>query len=450
MNIIIMVNKVGFGFYWLARALLMFFLVMFPFQIGVLVYNEPFLVTGNFNSYSAFFIYFSDILLISSFLFFAISYFAHEKVIRFSPGDYGFTILLFLFVLSLASTFLYSSGGLGIFFAGFRLFELLLLYFLLSEKILSLKETVFFLLYGVFIQVIIVLMQYISQSSIGLSFLGEPEISSAIPGVAKIDFEGVKMVRPYGTFPHPNVLGGFMMLMLGWVFLLFRTRFSYLFISVILVGAGLIFSFSRSALLAVVTAFFIFFSLNEVKIPWRIIMIFLSSFVFLIVLFNLESLYLYRLFDFFGSSALLERIDYNEVAVNMFLENPFGVGFGQFTNFMQDFSLEKFAPWTMQPVHNVYLLVLAEGGIIAGLLLLSLIVYTFYKLLSYSGKVGGNLSFNIHLLTAQFFGLVVLFLFDHYFLTLYQGQILLIIFFALVSGVLGDMEKHVVIAPEKV
>jgi O-antigen ligase len=45
---------------------------------------------------------------------------------------------------------------------------------------------------------------------LGLKFLGEPDLSSAIQNVAKIDVAGEKLIRAYGTMPHANVLGGFL------------------------------------------------------------------------------------------------------------------------------------------------------------------------------------------------------------------------------------------------
>ncbi|MCK4892131.1 MAG: hypothetical protein KAS78_05680, partial [Candidatus Pacebacteria bacterium] len=39
---------------------------------------------------------------------------------------------------------------------------------------------------------------------------GESVIGPQIPGVAKIAVDGEKIIRAYGTFPHPNILGGFL------------------------------------------------------------------------------------------------------------------------------------------------------------------------------------------------------------------------------------------------
>jgi len=73
---------------------------------------------------------------------------------------------------------------------------------------------------------VIGIWQYFIQQSIGLRLLGEEFIRSFIPGIAKFEIIGGQrwvfdkifdvshgtsiLVRPYGTFPHPNVLGAFM------------------------------------------------------------------------------------------------------------------------------------------------------------------------------------------------------------------------------------------------
>ena len=44
----------------------------------------------------------------------------------------------------------------------------------------------------------------------GLLWLKESIISPNIPGVAKLIFNGHVYIRSYGLFPHPNILGGFL------------------------------------------------------------------------------------------------------------------------------------------------------------------------------------------------------------------------------------------------
>ena len=54
------------------------------------------------------------------------------------------------------------------------------------------------------------ILQILAQKSIGLFWLKESIISADMTGVAKVIFNGETWVRAYGLFPHPNVLGGFL------------------------------------------------------------------------------------------------------------------------------------------------------------------------------------------------------------------------------------------------
>jgi len=60
------------------------------------------------------------------------------------------------------------------------------------------------------IQATIGIVQFLIQKSIGLFWLKESIISSSITGVAKIILNGDAYIRAYGLFPHPNILGGFL------------------------------------------------------------------------------------------------------------------------------------------------------------------------------------------------------------------------------------------------
>lgn len=77
------------------------------------------------------------------------------------------------------------------------------------------------LIVGGVLQSLLGISQVSRSSDLGLRLLGEPPLSLAAPGVAKVDVlpqsgtevnvpTGTKVLRAYGTFPHPNVLGWFL------------------------------------------------------------------------------------------------------------------------------------------------------------------------------------------------------------------------------------------------
>jgi hypothetical protein len=90
---------------------------------------------------------------------------------------------------------------------------------------------------------------------------------------------------------------------------------------------------------------------------------------------------------------------------------------------MQEFSSLKLQPWQFQPVHNIYLLLLNELGLLS-LFLFKEIERGFKKLQTDPWKLGLATAF------------AVVGLWDHYLLSLYQGIMLL----AIIVGLLLNKE----------
>ena len=104
----------------------------------------------------------------------------------------------------------------------------------------------------------------------------------------------------------------------------------------------------------------------------------------------------------------------------MFLKNPlFGVGINSFLPSLPDFIIQQ-KTFFIQPVHNIYLLILSQIGIVGFSFFVFLLFKTFRKILKIKNYLIGILLIEI----------LILGFFDHYFLTLQQGQLL----FALVLG----------------
>lgn len=76
-----------------------------------------------------------------------------------------------------------------------------------------------FISLGLF-QAIIGIWQFFVQHSVGLLWLKESLISPNINGVAKVILNGEKYIRAYGLFPHPNILGGFLLfsIVITWMY----------------------------------------------------------------------------------------------------------------------------------------------------------------------------------------------------------------------------------------
>lgn len=271
---------------------------------------------------------------------------------------------------------------------------------------------------GILYSSTIAIAQFFLQHSIGgpLWFLGERTFSSQTPGIAQIQLclpECRLLLRPYATFPHPNVLGGFLAVTLPF---LMRPMSQMRQISkkfyqfVFLLGLiALFLTFSRSAWLVGLLG------IAWVYIPTRL----KKPYVIFSILVFLMGIFLVR--DFAGTSeSVIVREQLNNAAISMWRQSPIlGVGLGNFL-----VNLPKVLPsrtvYFLQPVHNIYLLILSETGVIGLGIFLFLILYIFK-----------NFQLPISNFPFPFFSLLLLGLVDHYPATLQQGQLLLIIFLSL-------------------
>ncbi len=257
---------------------------------------------------------------------------------------------------------------------------------------------------SVVISALIAFLQIIFGRDIGLWILGERDFSLSTTSIATFNWYGQIFLRPYATFPHPNVFAAFMLL----------CGFVLLFLSGIKHNIQKVFHF------LIATAVFFSFSRASIAI-YTVLVLFLlrKQFLVLVLLFLFLSPVLFVRFDSafnFDQLSLIRREELAETAMIIFMQNPFlGVGLN---NFIPEAMSSVFLSGTnrfLQPVHNIFLLVLAESGLVGlvGFLIFLLYPVVYYKesdLLNRSQVVG-------LLLIMVFLGAI-----DHYFLTLPQGQ----------------------------
>jgi len=107
---------------------------------------------------------------------------------------------------------------------------------------------------------------------------------------------------------------------------------------------------------------------------------------------------------------------------------------------MQNYTADKLSPWLFQPVHNVFLLAANELGVIGGLLLPAIPVFLFYLLIrkvTRGGEDEREKQFG-HILIAMLAGIITVALFDHYFFTIYAGQVLIFLYLGLAGAYLKN------------
>jgi len=228
-------------------------------------------------------------------------------------------------------------------------------------------------------------VQFLLQRSVGgpLYWLGERTFSISTPGIAKIaigywPLAIGQVLRPYATLPHPNALAGWLLvagLVVGrWP----------LVISLITIPL----TFSRSVILLLPA------------LLWR------KSKLFTLLLFVIS----FVLFAKLGNPASFsERAVLNQKAIQTIKRFPiFGVGLGNFIYHV---------PVIRQPVHNIYLLAASELGLPALFVIGYFVIKNLFQI--------SNFKFQIALAVVLATGAV-----DHYWLTLHQNSLLLVILLA--------------------
>jgi len=176
-------------------------------------------INNNFNEYTGIYLYLSDIFLfltITSWLLalcnknsiLSIINRAYQQVIH----NYVLILLLFIAIFSFLSI-LWSSNQQIALFRSIKLLGLILIFFYVLKNVprgTFLKRFLQIIMVTSIIQSVIGIIQFIIQHSIGLLWLKESILSPQITGVAKVIFDGHIYIRAYGLFPHPNILGGFL------------------------------------------------------------------------------------------------------------------------------------------------------------------------------------------------------------------------------------------------
>jgi len=230
--------------------------------------------------------------------------------------------------------------------------------------------------YSVFIVSLLGIAQYLNDGSIGGIFyiLGERLYQIGDPNIAPY---------PYSTFSHPNSFAGFL-LVFGIFLLQFKKKFNvkYFWVLFFLVGINLILTNSLN--------------------------VYITITFLLLLLFRKNAVFGFLSLDF-GQRFVTHRLELIEASWKMIKTNFwFGVGLNNFIPNLVKVSNTFVNAWELQPVHNIFLLVFSETGIV-GLLA--------FGLLSFAGLTANS----YQLIAVLFSGLS-----DHYWLTLQQNMLLFV------------------------
>ncbi len=360
-------------------------------------------ILDNFNEYTGFYLYLSDIFLILTLIAWGSSMLYNKNILLSIDRLKKWYVLLPLLIVAWAFLSVSWANNEEIaLFRSIKLLEFFLLYLFVIFRVenCSTWNNLFkiIMVVGVF-HSIIAILQFIFQKSIGFFWLKESLISSDILGVAKIIVDGEKIVRSYGLFPHPNILGGFLLFSIV-ITILYRRMFhpstnvprgtlygagvehyigqAWNIIVLCLELLALFLTFSKSAIIGLGLALLYLFFINVPRGTFMVHLKKQAKWLLLGILLALTFLFVIRVnLNIFFTQSLEERGIYQNVSRGTISNNLIlGVGNGQFVLGMQDYLKQLLDFWQFQPVHNVYLLIWSELGLVGFILLLFWILKT--------------------------------------------------------------------------
>ena len=347
-------------------------------------------------------------------------------------------------------------------------------------------KALYVLLLGGAFQAIIAIGQFLKQGDLGLRWLGESVLGPHMTGIASflvpsrvegfvnsglpaeaLAKAGEKVIRAYGTTPHPNILAAYLLLSIFafyflyiyqttdrgsshkfydtmiyhkilkywravvYLILLFGLFFTFSRIIIFLWAAGF---FARAVLIGVKTGFKEKFWRNPV-IKTKLVQI-VTVTVLAVVIFSVfywpevQS----RLSVSSEEEAVRLRVFYNKESLGGGV-NLFGIGLGDFTGWLMEQN-PNLPSYVYQPVHNIYLLVYSEIGIIGFVLFLLFLIGLLCEFIKKTRlRELKHHSFLLIAVSVLFIGL-----FDHFLFTLQQGRFIFWLVLTLLA--VGDIIKE--------
>lgn len=279
------------------------------------------------------------------------------------------------------------------------------------------------------------LRQFFAQDVAANVLLGvAPHVPSDL-GAFVVETTAGRLLRAYGTLPHPNILGALLMAAIIVAFTAAdfcgkRARIA-LVASLPVLTAALFFTYSRGAWLGLLFALTVLLLGRRRHAPngvhaqatiYIALAIISMTAVILTALHHDAVRSRMRVEGRLEQRSVQERQEQYSDAVRLFVGNPmFGIGPGQMpvTLAGRD-TTGGHTGWEYQPIHNVPALITVELGITGLLLWLAVVVSSFVAARTRGDELDAyRLAFR-----SIFLGLLVMSLFDHYLWSLWTGQLM--------------------------
>ena len=355
-----------------------------------------------FNEWTSAFLWGTDLLLIFVFVF----WIARDGLKSIKKPDILLILILTVSALSVANSIIPEVSWYRV----AKLFEYMLLFFYVKDLDIS-RDILKVVVASAIFQSIVGIGQFAIQSDFGIRLLGESVLDPLGTGVAVLISGTDRILRAYGTTPHPNLLAVWLVVGLWSLWALYRAeRKNILLLIGVFILFGLFFTFSRTAIaiwLAGSIVLWFWHRRNSLPIVYTTIIV---GIIFLII----WRPYVYaRLRISTDDDAVQQRLFYGRIADNAIKEHRWiGLGIGQFgPKLMDEFPL--YPDFLYQPAHMMFQLIAAEIGIIGFVIFIIFLLAVFIK--SWRAPP---------VFAVIFTSIILLSLFDHYFWTLQQGGLI--------------------------
>jgi O-antigen ligase len=247
---------------------------------------------------------------------------------------------------------------------------------------------------GVAVQSVVALLQHALKANLGLQFLGEPVEEATKTATLSVYLGTASDVfRAGGLFSHPNLLAGYLAMLLPICLAMLFSRVSPLaklaLAGTVALGlAALVITLSRSGWMSFATGFallFVFSMLHQ-KLRLRYVLARLLVIVAILSAVGIESGDIIRRFTESDPGALKFRFDMMDTAWRMIADKPiFGLGLNSFVAYFPNYAPRPGVSAVVQDygkiwpvVHDSYLITWTEQGTIGFICLCGLYLSILY------------------------------------------------------------------------
>ncbi|HNV97024.1 MAG TPA: O-antigen ligase family protein [bacterium] len=367
-------------------------------------------------------IYFTDIIFLVIFLLFI--FFKIKEIKNIRSNKYFYFIYLFFIICTIS--YFFAENTEIYFYSLFRIFECITIVYILQFIKIDWRKVFYIFIVSVILHSIFGYFQFFNQEIKANKYLGISSQIASSGGVSVLENNYGRFLRVYGGFSHPNIFAGFLAISIIFLIILFlnnlfndKYKKIFFWTSLLFLFQVLILTFSRSGFLALFMCLLFLLVYSIIKKDFKIM---LPMFV-IICLFSLINMFVFK--DLISPRIeQLNRLEQKSISDRSLLSDQAhqiiesnwisGVGLGNYIPYVYKNINSNLNIWDYQPVHNVYLLIFSELGILG---LISYILIFVYLIFS-------KIKEKKYLLMLPILIILIINFFDHYFWTSWSGLIM--------------------------